>query len=43
MQYAHAVFRPSLHIQAGTGIDVQSPGYIGSVILDTVLDAEWAC
>ena len=36
-KYAHAVFN-ELHIQAGTGIDVQSPGYIGSGNTDTVLD-----
>lgn len=35
-KYAHAVFN-ELHIQAGTGIDVQSPGYIGSGNTDTVL------
>lgn len=36
-KYAHAVFN-ELHIQAGTGIDVQSPGYIGSGNTDTVFD-----
>ena len=37
-KYAHAVF-DELHIQAGTGIDVQSPGYLfTSDNTDTVLD-----
>uniref|UniRef100_UPI00280B69A3 pectate lyase-like adhesive domain-containing protein n=1 Tax=uncultured Bilophila sp. TaxID=529385 RepID=UPI00280B69A3 len=36
-KYAHAAFN-ELHIQAGTGIDVQGSGYIGSGNTDTVLD-----